>query len=113
MVCVDTLADFLTQLQAQTYDLVLADYYLPGFTAMDAWAAARHLPQCPPFVLLSGAIGETAAVEAIRQGIADYLLKDNMAGDRRVKVHLGEGWHVARAMLPVQEKRAVMRARGR
>ncbi|MDH0900993.1 histidine kinase [Comamonas aquatica] len=79
MVCVDTLADFLTQLQAQTYDLVLADYYLPGFTAMDAWAAARHLPQCPPFVLLSGAIGETAAVEAIRQGIADYLLKDNMA----------------------------------
>jgi 23S rRNA (adenine2030-N6)-methyltransferase len=36
------------------------------------------------------------------------LLKDNMAGDRRVKVHLGEGWHVARAMLPVQEKRAVM-----
>lgn len=79
MVCVDTLADFLTQLQAQTYDLVLADYYLPGFTAMDAWATARHLPQCPPFVLLSGAIGETAAVEAIRQGIADYLLKDNMA----------------------------------
>jgi len=35
-------------------------------------------------------------------------LKENMAGDRRVKVHLGEGWHVARAMLPVQEKRAVM-----
>jgi hypothetical protein len=36
------------------------------------------------------------------------LLKDNMTGDRRVKVHLGEGWHVPRAMLPVQEKRAVM-----
>src|SRR5450830_365322 len=36
------------------------------------------------------------------------LLKDNMKGDRRVKVHLGEGWHVPRAMLPVQEKRALM-----
>ena len=36
------------------------------------------------------------------------LLKDNMKGDRRVAVHLGEGWHVARALLPVAEKRAVM-----
>ena len=36
------------------------------------------------------------------------LLKDNMKGDRRVKVHLGEGWHVPRALLPVAEKRAVM-----
>lgn len=36
------------------------------------------------------------------------LLKENMKGDRRVAVHLGEGWHVPRALLPVQEKRAVM-----
>ncbi|MDT4804587.1 Ribosomal RNA large subunit methyltransferase J [compost metagenome] len=36
------------------------------------------------------------------------LLKDNMAGDRRVAVHLGEGWHIARALLPVAEKRALM-----
>ncbi|MFZ6046078.1 23S rRNA (adenine(2030)-N(6))-methyltransferase RlmJ [Pseudomonas sp. CR3202] len=36
------------------------------------------------------------------------LLKDNMAGDRRVAVHLGEGWHLARALLPVAEKRALM-----
>ncbi len=36
------------------------------------------------------------------------LLKDNMKGDRRVAVHLGEGWHLARALLPVAEKRAVM-----
>ncbi|MBD2837380.1 23S rRNA (adenine(2030)-N(6))-methyltransferase RlmJ [Pseudomonas sp. JM0905a] len=35
-------------------------------------------------------------------------LKDNMAGDRRVAVHLGEGWHIARALLPVAEKRALM-----
>ncbi|BAN50976.1 23S rRNA (adenine(2030)-N(6))-methyltransferase RlmJ [Metapseudomonas resinovorans] len=36
------------------------------------------------------------------------LLKDNMAGDRRVAVNLGEGWHVPRALLPVPEKRALM-----
>jgi 23S rRNA (adenine2030-N6)-methyltransferase len=36
------------------------------------------------------------------------LLKDNMAGDRRVAVHLGEGWHVPRALLPAKEKRALL-----
>ena len=36
------------------------------------------------------------------------LLKDNMAGDRRVAVHLGEGWHVPRALMPTQEKRVVL-----
>lgn len=77
--CVDTLENFVAALNAQAYDIVVADYYLPGFTAMDAWAAVNTLPQCPPFVLLSGAIGEAAAVDAIRKGIADYLLKDDMA----------------------------------
>jgi 23S rRNA (adenine2030-N6)-methyltransferase len=36
------------------------------------------------------------------------LLKENMRGDRRVAVHLGEGWHVPRALLPVAEKRALL-----
>ncbi|MBA1273715.1 23S rRNA (adenine(2030)-N(6))-methyltransferase RlmJ [Stutzerimonas azotifigens] len=36
------------------------------------------------------------------------LLKDNMAGDRRVAVHLGEGWHVPRALMPTAEKRVVL-----
>ena len=76
--CTDNLLDFIKLLKSQSFDLVLADYYLLGFTALDAWEQARTLPHCPPFVLLSGAIGETAAVEAIRQGIADYLLKDDM-----------------------------------
>ncbi len=75
----DKLDEFLEQLKTRRFDLVLADFYLLGFTALDAWEAARQLPHCPPFVLLSGAIGETAAVQAIRQGIADYLLKDDMA----------------------------------
>lgn len=75
----DNLQDFIKLLQSQSFDLVLADYHLLGFTAKEAWEQARHLPQCPPFVLLSGAIGETAAVEAIHQGFADYLLKDDMA----------------------------------
>ncbi|MGE8396078.1 MAG: ATP-binding protein [Comamonas sp.] len=79
IVCTDNLAEFLQLLRSQTFDVVLADFHLVGFTALDAWEQAQALPQCPPFVLLSGAIGETAAVDAIRQGIADYLLKENMA----------------------------------
>lgn len=77
--CTDNLQDFIKLLQSQSFDLVLADYHLLGFTALDAWEQTQFLPQRPPFVLLSGAIGETAAVAAIRQGIADYLLKDDIA----------------------------------
>ena len=77
-ICVDTAEDFLNALHAHTFDAVLADYHLPGFTALDVWGRARQMPQCPPFVLLSGAIGEAAAVEAMRQGFADYLLKDDI-----------------------------------
>ena len=79
IVCTDHLDEFMDLLKGRAFHVVLADFHLPGFNALDAWHLARTLPQCPPFVLLSGAIGETAAVEAIRQGIADYLLKDNMA----------------------------------
>lgn len=79
VISTDNLSDFINHLKAQSFDLVLADYHLLGFTALDAWEQAQTLPQCPPFVLLSGAIGETAAVGAIQRGIADYLLKDNIA----------------------------------
>lgn len=76
---VDTLAAFAQQLASSAYDLVLADYRLPGFTALDAWQVVVAQPAPPPFILLSGAIGEAAAVDAMRLGIADYVLKDDMA----------------------------------
>ncbi len=76
---VETLDDFIACLQQRGQDLILADYRLPGFTAVDAWHVAQKQPHQPPFVLLSGAIGEAAAVDAMRLGFADYLLKDDMA----------------------------------
>ncbi|MDD0811842.1 histidine kinase [Curvibacter sp. RS43] len=77
---VETLHDFDEAL-ARRPDIVLADYQLPGFTALDAWqqVVKAGLAGRIPVVLLSGAIGEAAAVQAIQQGIADYLLKDSMA----------------------------------
>jgi len=75
---VDTLPEFQRLTDLQTFDIILADYRLPGFTALDAWAHVAQKPQHPPFVLLSGAIGEAAAVDAMHLGFADYLLKDDL-----------------------------------
>jgi signal transduction histidine kinase len=75
---VDSLPDFQRLADTEAYDAILADYRLPGFTALDAWTHVAQKPQHPPFVLLSGAVGEAAAVDAIRLGIADYLLKDDL-----------------------------------
>jgi signal transduction histidine kinase len=76
---VERLQQFTQAVQTQRYDVILADYRLPGFTALDAWKSLADLPNCPPFILLSGAIGETAAVDAIKGGMSDYLLKDDMS----------------------------------
>ena len=75
---VDSLPGFQALTDQQPFDLILADYRLPGFTALDAWRHVAQKPQHPPFVLLSGAIGEAAAVDAMRLGITDYLLKDDL-----------------------------------
>jgi signal transduction histidine kinase len=73
---VETLSDFEQSTRSNPPDVILADYKLPGFTALDAWA---DLPtERPPFVLLSGAIGEAAAVSAIHSGISDYVSKEDI-----------------------------------
>ena len=60
-------------------DLVLADYHQPGFDALRALRImlAQHLDI--PFIIVSGAIGEETAVAAVREGAADYILKDRLA----------------------------------
>jgi signal transduction histidine kinase len=76
---VDTLPTLREALVDRNYDVAIVDYRLPGFTAIDAWEAAQRLGVAlPPFVLLTSAIGETAAVEAMRLGFADYLLKEDI-----------------------------------
>lgn len=75
---VQTLGGFQMAVLSRRFDLVLADYRLPGFTAVEAWNILEPLAHAPPFVILSGAIGEEAAVDAMRRGITDYLLKDNI-----------------------------------
>ena len=110
----DNLQDFTTEVSTKVFDAVIADYYLPGFTALDAWQALQQQAQArdTPFILLSGAIGETAAVEAIQQGLADYVLKDaivrlphvlaralEMAETRRAKAQALQDLEASRAQL--------------
>jgi len=81
---VETLAAFTERAASGTFDLILADYRLPGFTAVDAWLALPANSSRPPVILLSGAIGESAAVSAIHLGISDYLHKDDLGHLERV-----------------------------
>jgi len=81
---VDSLEDFASAVLTHSFDLILADYLLPGFNALDAWNLLQNESTRPPFVILSGAIGESAAVAAIHRGISDYLHKDNLVGLERV-----------------------------
>src|SRR5262249_6136861 len=57
------------------FDCVLADYFLPSYNGLDAlrWARPRH-PELP-FLLVSGTIGEEAAIESLKNGATDYVLK--------------------------------------
>ena len=75
----DTLDGFVQRVATEPFDVLLADYRLPGFTALDAWEAIADHRGRAPFILLSGAIGEAAAVDAMRLGMADYVLKDDIA----------------------------------
>lgn len=74
---VDTEADFLAHLD-QELDVVLADYSLPQF---DAQRALEHLKKRGldvPFIIVSGCIGEERAVQCMKSGATDYLLKDRL-----------------------------------
>lgn len=78
LIQVETLEEFGREIETQAFDVILADYRLPGFTALDAWHLLQKQSHPPPFILLSGAIGEQAAVSAIKTGISDYLSKDEL-----------------------------------
>ena len=61
------------------WDLILSDYNLPGYSGLAALEKVRHLGKLVPFILVSGEIGEDIAVQAMRNGANDYLLKSNLA----------------------------------
>ena len=69
---------YTAELQCARYDVVLSDYSLAGFDGMEALHLARERVPDTPFIFLSGTIGEDRAIEAVKAGAHDYVLKDRM-----------------------------------
>ncbi|MDA2913200.1 PAS domain S-box protein, partial [Acidobacteriia bacterium AH_259_A11_L15] len=65
-------------LRARAYDIVLADYGLPNWTGLGALELVRAQGADTPFILVTGSLGDQKAVECIKQGVSDYVLKDNL-----------------------------------
>jgi two-component system, cell cycle sensor histidine kinase and response regulator CckA len=66
---------FTELLAANAYDIVLAEYRLPDWTGMEALRELRHLGRDIPLILITGELGDERAVECVKAGAADYLLK--------------------------------------
>jgi PAS domain S-box-containing protein len=75
---VDKEKDFVSALQQIHYDIILADFKLPGFDAFAALKWAMEICPDVPFICISGSIGEETAIELIRQGAVDYIIKDRL-----------------------------------
>jgi two-component sensor histidine kinase len=70
--------DFARALREGSHDLILADYVLPSFDGMSALKLAREIRPDTPFVFVSGTLGEEIAVEALKRGATDYVLKQRL-----------------------------------
>ena len=76
---VDTAAAMRDALAAQPWDIVISDYTMPQFSALQALEIAKEHDADLPFIIVSGNIGEEVAVGAMRAGAHDYLLKHGLA----------------------------------
>lgn len=75
---VDNPEKLKSTLPLKKWDLVISDFAMPRFNGVDAWKIFRQTDTDTPFIILSGSTGEDIAVEAIKMGVNDYILKSNM-----------------------------------
>src|ERR1041384_4124488 len=76
---VQTAATMTDALRNHRWDIIISDYVMPQFSAMDALQLRQERAADAPFIVVSGTIGEDVAVEAIKAGADDYLMKDKLA----------------------------------
>jgi PAS domain S-box-containing protein len=79
MVVADTRPDFVSALEKGKYDLILADYTLPSFDGLSALDIVREKFSHLPFIFVTGTMGEEKAVETLKRGATDYVLKNNLS----------------------------------
>jgi PAS domain S-box-containing protein len=75
---VSTPNEFVERLRSATFDVILADYALGNWTGMDALNFLHNENKDIPFILVTGALGDQTAVECMKSGMADYILKDRL-----------------------------------
>jgi len=75
---VDTPAAMQTALTEQTWDIIISDYVMPRFSGLEALRILKESHRDIPLIIVSGKIGEETAVEAMRAGAHDYILKENL-----------------------------------
>src|SRR5690242_1802314 len=66
-------------LETRRWDLVISDWSMPRFSALEALAVVKAMQLDLPFIVVSGTVGEESAVQAMRLGAHDYLLKDKLS----------------------------------
>ncbi|WP_414656878.1 ATP-binding protein [Deinococcus sp. VB343] len=71
-------AGFLAALEETAPDIILSDYALPGYDGLSAFHAAHARYPNVPFIIVTGAMGEEVAVDTLRQGVTDYILKQRL-----------------------------------
>ncbi len=78
MDCTGKEKEYVSLLRERTYDVILSDFTLPGVDAFGALKLAISISPQVPFICVSGSIGEETAVELVKRGAADYVLKDRI-----------------------------------
>ena len=76
---VETKDEVRERLGKNSYDVILADYSLPNFRGMDTLDIVRERSLTTPLILVTGALNSETAVECVKQGAMDYVLKDHLA----------------------------------
>ncbi len=76
---VDTHDAMKNALEKKVWDVILCDYKMPGFSAPAALKLAQEINPNIPFIVVSGAMGEETAVEVMKAGAHDYVMKDKLA----------------------------------
>ena len=95
--CVESENDMRSALYERVPDAIVSDFSMPGFDGLSALRLAREIAPQVPFIFLSGTIGEERAIEAIKLGATDYVLKGSM---------LRLGTAVKRALFEAEERKS-------
>ncbi len=101
LIHVKTKEDFIKALKEEQLDIILADFSLPSFDGLEALDITQQLISDIPFIIISGVMGEELAIEALKSGATDYVLKQRLT--RLVP-------SISRALLEANERSTRLRA---